>query len=216
MVFFKRTLPLITAFVFGVLGAALYFAPHRSAAGAYTQLVNWNRIVAAFALLLATYSLVRVHLKKVERRVSGWGYSALLLISFGVTFFFGIYNDGMWAFQERETTGALPWIYDYIFKPAGSTMFSVLAFFIASAAYRSFRAKTFSAGLLLFSALVMMLGQIPVGRMISDKLPDFSLWLMTAPNTAVKRGILLGVSLGIVATSVRIIFGVERGYLGGE
>ena len=58
-------------------------------------------------------------------------------------------------------------IFSNILVPLESTMFSLLAFYIASAAFRSFRLKSFSAGLLLFAAIIVMLAQIPTGENIS-------------------------------------------------
>ncbi len=216
MIFLKRQLPLMIAFVFGMIGIMIGYVPHQSMEDMYTELVGWDRLLAAFALLLGMYSLLRMHFKRIERRDSGFGYSIVLWTGFLITFLVGIYNEGDWIFAQRASHGMLNWIYDYIFKPAGATMFSVLAFFIASAAYRTFRARTGSAALLLVAALVVMVGQVPIGDMISPKLPELSTWLMEIPNAAVKRGIFLGVALGVVATSLRIIFGVERAYLGGE
>ncbi len=69
--------------------------------------------------------------------------------------------------------------------------------------------------ILLVAAVVVMLGRVPIGAFISDAIPQAAQWLMAVPNLAVKRGILLGVSLGAIATSLRIIFGIERSYLGG-
>lgn len=216
MVFFKRQLPLMVAFIFGLIGIVIGYVPHQSFEDLYTELVGWDRLLAAFALLLGMYSLLRMHFKRIERREKGFGFSIILWAGFMITFAAGVYNEGDWLFESRASHGSLSWIYDYIFKPAGATMFSVLAFFIASAAYRTFRARTTTAALLLIAALVVMIGQVPVGDMISPRIPELSTWLMEVPNAAVKRGIFLGVSLGVVATSLRIIFGVERAYLGGE
>ena len=68
---------------------------------------------------------------------------------------------------------------------------------------------------MLIAAVIVMLGRVPIGREISEFFPLATDWLLNVPNLAAKRGILLGVSLGALATSMRISFGIERSYLGG-
>jgi len=103
--------------------------------------------------------------------------------------------------------------------PISATMFSLLAFYMATAAYKSFRARSVEATVLLVAAIIIMLGQVPLGMAISRSWPinilDISQWIMDVPNLASKRGILLGVGLGSVATSLKILLGIERTYLGG-
>lgn len=115
--------------------------------------------------------------------------------------------------KEREPAN---WIYEAVQRPAGATQYSLLGFFICSAAYRTFRAKTPLAAVLLVSALIVMLGQVPISAMIWDKIPVLSGWLLDIPNMAVKRAILFGICVGSVGTSLRVMFGVERSYMGGD
>lgn len=114
--------------------------------------------------------------------------------------------------KEGEPTN---WIYESVQRPASATQYSLLGFFICSAAYRTFRAKTPLAAVLLVSALIVMLGQVPVAAMIWERMPLLSGWLLDIPNMAVKRAILFGICVGSVGTSLRVMFGVERSYMGG-
>ncbi len=106
------------------------------------------------------------------------------------------------------------WLYDHVFAPCNATMFALLAFFIASAAFRAFRARNTEAGLLLFSAIIILLGRAPIGGFISSNLPDLADWIVNVPNNAGRRAIMIGAALGMIATSLRIILGMERSHLG--
>lgn len=216
MLFLRRTLPLIVALTFGLIGIAIYYIPHSGAQRMEQELSLWLRIVSAFAFFLGLLSLLSFHWQRIRQRQAGWGYSLVAHLSFGLTFLFTLYNDGKGPFAPQAETGAYQWIYQNVQVPCGATMFSILAFFIASAAYRTFRARTSEATILLVAAVVVMLGRVPIGAYLSDYLPAAAQWLMDVPNLAAKRGILLGVSLGAIATALRIIFGIERSYLGAE
>jgi hypothetical protein len=120
----------------------------------------------------------------------------------------------------------LMWVFSYIFNPLDATLFALLAFFIASAAFRAFRARSAEATVLLVAAIIMMLGRVPIGSMIPVfpdinhfghpfTLSDVSQWSFNVPNGAAQRGILFGVVLSQIAISLRIIFAIERTYLGG-
>ena len=215
MLFLTRTLPLVIAFSCGVLAIAIYYVPHGAAQGMEEKLTLWLRIVAAFAYFLGLYSLLNLHWSRIRQRQAGWGYSLVAAISFGVMFFFVLLNDGSGPFAPQAKEGPYQWMFDNVQVACAGTMFSLLAFFISSAAYRTFRARSPEAAILLVAAIVVMLGRVPIGAYISDLIPEAMLWLLSVPNMAAKRGILIGVSLGAIATALRIIFGIERSYLGG-
>jgi len=116
---------------------------------------------------------------------------------------------------DRMTQGVFDFAYLNIQVSIQSTMFSLLAFYIASAAFRAFRAKSALATVLLIAAIIVMLGQVPIGELIGSWFPKIGLWILRYPNTAAKRAIALGVGFGMLATQLKIIFGVERNWLGG-
>jgi hypothetical protein len=90
-----------------------------------------------------------------------------------------------------------------------------LAFYVASAAYRAFRARNLEATILLIAAIVVMMGRIPFGDMLTGgNMTPVSEWLMDKPNAAAQRGIIIGAALGAASMSIRVILGIETTYLG--
>jgi uncharacterized membrane protein YfcA len=216
----KRTFPLILVFVFGILGIIPFFVPHPVVQNADEFLRNeFLRILVAFALVLGLGSLLKVHIDKIKRKRENWQYSWILIISFLISAIIGLFGGVGGTGILPTTIGAFRFdiwtIYWNVVMPLGSTMFALLAFFMASAAYRAFRARSTEATLLLAAAFVVMLGVLPLGDRISPHLPSFAQWIMDVPNVAGQRGILFGVALGALATALKIILGIERSWLGG-
>jgi len=215
MRFIRLTVPLTLALLFGIFGIAIQYIPHPAASDTKELISVWIRLIGGIAVFLGIYSLLRLHITKVKKKEEGWGYSVFFFLGFAPMVFATLYNAGRGFWNPAVTESLYREMYDYVFEPASATMFSLLGFFIASAAVRTFRARSFEATLLLVAAIIVMLGRAPLGEMISPYFPTVSEWIMTIPNTAAKRGILLGISLGVMATSLKIIFGLERAYLGG-
>ncbi len=205
----RLQIPLLITLIVGLFMLGQFFVPHKTGEEIYDALLVWARIIGAFALVLGIGSLFQRHVANIRRRRPEWGYSVVTLVSFAVMVVLGL-----WWGKDEGTP--FDWLFINVQVPLDATMFSLLAFFVASAAYRSFRARSPEATLLLLSAVVVMLGRVPVGESLSHKLPAATEWIMSVPTVAAKRGILLGVALGAIATSFRIIVGIERGHLGGE
>ena len=231
MLFFKRQLPIIIAFVMGILMWARYYIPTAGSESLQDDFTKWARIIVGFASLLGILSLLHHHWNKIKLKKAGFGYSWITIGAFLVMAGVGLFPIPIPGFAEVQNQSASfhKWLYDYMFVPMQATMFSILAFFIASAAFRAFRARSLEASALLLAACIVMVGRVPVGDWLAAKLvtgspdepfhwfnlPTIAGWLLNVPNTAAQRGILLGVILSMVAISVRIIFGIERTYMGG-
>lgn len=213
MIFLRRQLPLFITMVMGLLFAGQYYVPHPASEQLLTSVTKWLQIIGGFALILGVTSLFQLHAAKIRRQEAGWGYSLVLYAGVVGTVLIGLWNGGKETIDGAMTS--FGWVYSYTLVPLQGTMFAILAFFIASAAYRSFRARSREAAVLLVAAMIVMMGRVPLGEYILPISGDLSAWILNVLNAAVRRAILIGVSLGAVALSFKIIFGVERSYLGG-
>ncbi len=113
--------------------------------------------------------------------------------------------------ETRTTKKAHRLLYEGFFVPLGAAMFSLLAFYIANAAYRSFRLRSVEATVMMCAAVVVILGQIPHGPLyISERLPLIRLWLLQYINTPGNRAIYFGSAIAGFAMAFRMWLSLER------
>lgn len=103
-----------------------------------------------------------------------------------------------------------------------AAMFSLIGFFILSAAYRAFRVRSIEASILMATALVVLLMFVPIALMLTNgldpntfagnfRIDSIGSWLLATINVPAIRAIDLGLGLGLLAMGLRIMLGLEKG-----
>ena len=229
----KRFLPLLITFIVGFIVISSEFIPHKPFSSVNEGLENWFMIISGFAIILGQLSLLKVNSMKVHEKSENWQYYLAGLVSFWMIVIFGI----LWGTQDAagligNGTGIVAWLgvkpFEYLFnniyQHLSSTMFALLAFFIASAAYRAFIMRSFESNLLMITAVIVMLGRTSIGSSLTAwlpvgwrflHLPNIADFIINYPTNAAQRAIMISAALGIVGSSLRILLGIERSYLGG-
>jgi hypothetical protein len=209
--------PVVLTALVGLLLILSFFVPHPVIADPAQILQDWAIVIVASGYVLGTANVYKVNGESAIKRQKDWAYKWVLLGSMTIVMVLGFFYSGGTRFLD--TGSPFKWMYDYMYSPMQSTMFSLLAFFIASAAFRAFRIRTIDASLLAIAALIVMVGRVPIGNLITSGLPEawqlptWANWFLEWPQNAAKRGIAIGAGLGVMATGLRIILGIERSHM---
>jgi uncharacterized phage infection (PIP) family protein YhgE len=206
----RKEVPLCIGFVTAVVILFEYFLkglwPSASAAAQTAQ--NWGTVIAAFAMGLAAVNLIVVHAGRIQQKHKDAWMSVLLLV--------GMIAMTMTGVIGKVGQDAFSFLFDGLYLPLGTAVFSIMVFFIASATRRAFNARNIDAVLLLVAGIIVMIGNAPIGKILSPYFPRMAAWLMKYPNVAGTRAVMIGAALGVVATGFRVIVGIDRSYFGGE
>lgn len=229
----RRWLISVVTFVAGLFFGLEYFYPVRAPEGK-NFLTDWIPVVstmvaviAAFTVGLGVFSLCQVHGTAVAARRPGWHNSIAFFVAMIAMLAFGLWDH--YRPLPVPPPERVPWhngVYDILFNglfvPLQATTFSLLAFYIASAAYRAFRIRSAEAALMMVAAFVVMLGQVPVGEWLTSgiaaqspwaffRIERLGAWIMQWLNMPAQRGILFGIAVGALAMSLRVWLSLERG-----
>lgn len=208
---FKRGLPLTIAILFGVLTliSLLFSIPEIS-----SLILEWASFLAAIALLLGAINLFSIHAQRMGRQpVDGQNvYSSILVLSMlivgglGLTDVLGVTNNSMSL------------VFNWVQAPLEAALASLLAFFLLLSGIRLLqRQRTIWAGLFLVTAVLILLSNALIAspflpQSISSGLQQMRDFIQNVIVTSGMRGILIGVALGAITLSVRLLLGLERPY----
>jgi len=204
----KRVLPTVVAGAAGILVLLSLFTSNASFITLGTYLIDTAVIIAAFALVLGVINVLRVHGRKIRQAGPARFYSFVLVAAM-----FVVLAVGLPALPGRPSGPSQPtvqWIFENIQAPIQASLSGLLVFFILTAAYRLLRARNLESAVMLVVAIIVLLGQVTLGS--PSILPALKDWILDVPAMAGVRGILLGVALGVLLTSIRLLLGVERPY----
>jgi hypothetical protein len=228
----QRTIPMLILSASGLILILAYFSPVTVVWS--DTVVAWFNILAGVAFVLGAGNLLAVNLEKISSRRPGWAYAAITLVSFGAMLVVGLgkwgavpnpsFPDVHLAGDQDSTQSAYGWVYEYVLSPLTATMFAMLAFYVASAAFRAFRAKNIESILLLGTAFIILLAQVAAGAFLTNWIPEGEWYsflraeqlkeiILSVFQTSGMRAILIGIALGTAATSLRLILGIDRSAL---
>ncbi len=204
----RRQVPLLLASFIGFLMLADSFIKMPVINQTAILIRNWVVIISIMSLVVGALSLLRVHATRIAGQKPGWVNSCVLVTTMTLTVVIGL---GL-----GKNSSAYSILYDGIMQPGSSTVYGLLAFYIASAAIRSFRARSIESTLLLVTAVIVMLGNAPIGATISSRIPLLGAWIMKIPSNAAQRGLIITSSLAFIAINLRNIVGLSSEWLGGS
>ena len=248
---FKKRMTIVLTFVAGLYYLLEFLIPAETHIGSRVvtnPLTSFKEplstalmITGSLALLLGVYNLFRINGRLLMRRKTGWqnglaffiGFFSMLTMAM-LNFYFptGRTPEEIAKLKPLAQTfanGADQWKgwYNVLFyggfSALGATVFSLLAFYIVSAAYRAFRVRSPEAVMLLAAAMIMMLGLTPLGTYVLTgwiqpdsalaglKMESIAEWILTILNGAAQRALIFGIAVGLIATSLRIWLSLERG-----
>lgn len=210
-------------------------------ADAQPVVANLANIIAGFLIGLGIYSLLRIHLRRLFKMQKDWFFSLVLVASLVAMTIFGYWD---WMQRQSASGGAISFVpgpgwgfaqysrdllFDGLLQQMDAAMFSLVAFYIMSAAYRAFRARSIEATILLVTALIVLLsfmgliqfqwdGFVTKSLAHGDKdslannlrLTDTYSWIRNTIQTPAIRGIDFGVGIGLLAMGLRIWLSLEK------
>lgn len=202
----KRWLPLLVALLAGSIVLVSYL--QANPLGPLSNgLLQVGALLTAAGVLIGIVNVLNVHLRRLFGRAADWQYSGVLVIGLVATFGLGLMPGGTSA-----ATGFAGEIFRYVYQPLASSILALLTFFALRAAWRALQMRPGEASIILAVAVIFLLANGPWAAAIPG-LSEVLQWIRAYPVLGVARGLLLGIGIGALVASVRLLLGFDQPYL---
>jgi len=204
-----RYLTAAIAMASGLIVLAGYLYPLDVLTQARITLTDWAVVIVASAVLVGICNLIFVQLEKIRKREKNGVYGALLILSLFATLILGVLSKAI-GLDEVFTTIAI----DAVIVPVEAALMAILAVTLVYASIRLLRRRTDLMTIIFLAVAVLTLLAImptPIGPIPGNGL---ILLFVNMFSSGGARGLLIGVALGALLTSLRVLFGIDRPYGG--
>ena len=200
----RRWFPLLVALAAGGIVLAAYVQPNALSDG----LLQVAALVVTGGLLLGILNVLNTHRRRIAARAPDWPYSLVLMVALLATFTLGLLPSlgvPVVAFVTGE-------VLRYVYQPLAGSLLALLTFFALRAAWRALQIRPREASLILGVAVIFLVASGPWAALIPGLRATLD-WIQAYPVLGVARGLLLGVGIGALVASTRLLLGFDQPYL---
>ena len=203
-----RVLTAAIAMASGLIVLVGYFYPLDALTQLRIMLTDWAVIIAAMAVLVGIANLIFVHMDKIRKREKNSMYGALLVLSLIITFGLGL------VFGPENQIVQLA--VNAVIVPVEGSLMAILAVTLVYSSIRLFRRRADAMTVIFLFVAVLFLFAVmptPFGPLLGG-FNDYILQFLGMFSRGGARGLLIGIALGTLLTSLRVLFGIDRPYGG--
>lgn len=201
----RRFLPIVVGGIAGVLVLVGVVQPNPVSSG----VLEIVQILVAAGVVLAILTLFRSHLRRVRARQAGSWQSVVVIIAAIAAFALQFAAD---LVPGAALSGLSADVLRYVYQPLGASVLALLTFWAIRMSWRALQVRPRDAGIVVVVAALLLVASGPWAALVPG-LAAVVGWIEAYPAVGVARGLLLGVGLGALIASIRLLIGFDQPYL---
>ena len=203
----KRLFPLLISSVTGVFVLVSLVQPN--VAG--DALLQVAQITTAVGLIIGLLHVFAVHLRAVRTSAQGWTTSIVVAVSAVTVFLLELAPATIGGTIGADAGAFSADVFRYVFQPLATSVLALLTFFALRASWRALAQRPGEGLVVVLVAVIFLVAGGPWAALLPG-LRETLQWIEVYPVLGVTRGLLLGIGIGAVVATVRLLLGFDQPY----